>query len=394
MEDWEFFRQKAGEEDWLKLESSQPDLPLGRYSIAVCAPHRAGESIEVEVKTRPTEDSVERQTTDQCCCQLDKDGFGIILSAIDFTPGVWEIQCHGDLLSALMGEDWEITFSFRVTFDLEKAMVKLNQGLAFSPSPEDELNAWKSKLIDDVDRTLEETIRELFPEKSIELHPDTTLPTHYSLHLDEDIFTAETTKPIIISGQVKTDNPSPQHNLRLQITLQDPRTGKIVAQLFPPLPSPPFPLTFCYSLTVSSPCESYLLQGEVILREADPNHSQEITRQYFSVTAHWKTLQSLIISAKTAASLSHPPAPLAPLSADYNALRGASSLRWRGIFPPQLSAKTERKKKKKTPPTLPKLPSTQTASKKEYVWSKPEDQPSSSEWELIPELAITLKDET
>ena len=393
MENWEFFLQKVGTENWLKVDSPQPEFPQGRYFIAVCAAHRPQELIEVDISTRNNLRTRERIRQRQYTCQLDEAGFAILGAEIELTPGVWEIQCRGDLLSALMGENWQITLSLRVTLSFEKAATHFPSPRETPPvQPEKELTQLRSRLLDDADQMLQEIVDDLFPSFTPSPEWETSATNHsYRLHLDEEILVVQTAKPIIISGEITTQQQPPHPQLRLYIALRDPRTGDIVAELSPRLRNEPFPRTFCYSLTVPAQCESYLLEGELTLCDGTPQAEKQVfDHQSFTVSANWEKLEPIIVGAMSQSDFSHPPAPLSPLSGDLPL--SSKSPKEQGIFPPKLS----KAPKRKTPPILPNLPhttshSTEIPPPKEYVWSKPE---SPEEWELIPELVIIATDET
>ncbi|MFP4135042.1 MAG: hypothetical protein ACLFRN_11025 [Halothece sp.] len=391
MANWEFFLQTIGEENWLRLNSTQPDLPSGHYRLAARAPHHAQELIEVEVKTRQKKETLTRQQKQQHSCQLDQNGFGILVNNIQLTPGFWEIQCRRELMNVFTEPDWEIKLSLRVTLHLEKAKGKL----ATLPK-EETMETLRSRLIENADQMLEEVVSEVFSDINSHLHSAKNPKTeNYSLHLDQEIFTTPLNKPIIISGEIGSHHSSPPAELRLDIILRDPRTGEMITQLSPRLLTSSFPFPFCYSLTISHPCHTYLLQGEITLTDAtEKNASQVLAYQTFTVTANWEQLEPLVATAITSPNTFHPPAPLSPLSDQES-----SSQKWRGIFPPRLVSKY--KKKKKTSPQLPNLPNTivrekKRKPKKEYVWSQPDDkvaeEPKILEWELIPELVITSED--
>jgi hypothetical protein len=294
-----------------------------------------------------------------------------------------------------------------VTLSLDKAATHFSSQtvtpLALSsersqPSPETELIELRSRLLDDADQMLQDMLDELFPDSSLspELEKSAFAP-QYRLHLDEEILVAHTAKPIIISGEITTQQQPPHPQLRLHISLRDPRIGEIVAELSPRLRSERFPLTFCYSLTIPSRCESYLLEGEVTLcdKSTQDDQQQVLDTQAFTVSANWEKLEPMVVGVMSDSDFSHPPAPLSPLTAYDHSKNASSDLEKKpGVFPPKLS-KTP---KKKTPPKLPNLPnpstqSAQTTPLKEYVWSKP-DEATTGEWELIPELVIIATDET
>mgnify|MGYP006428727627 CR=1 FL=1 len=389
MANWEFFLQSIGEENWLRLTSTQPDIPSGHYRIAARAPHHAQELIEVEVKSRQKQETLTRQQ--QHSCRFDQNGFVILVDNIQLTPGFWEIQCRRELMNAFTQPDWEIKLSPRVTLQLEKAKGKL----ATIPK-EENIETLRSRLIEDADQILEEVVSDVLSDFPPHLTPqDNSKPEKYSLHLDQEVFTTPLNKPIIISGEIRSDHSSPSGELRLDIILRDPRTGEIITQLSPRLLTSSFPLPFCYSLTIPHPCNTYLLQGEITLKEVtETTASHVLAYQTFTVTANWEQLEPLIATAITSPHIFHPPAPLSPLSDQES-----SSQKWRGIFPPRLVSKP--KNKKKMSPHLPNLPNTivrekKRKPKKEYVWSKPDDkvveEPETLEWELIPELVITSED--
>jgi len=410
MENWEFFLQKVGTENWLSVDTAQPEFPNGRYTIAARAAHRPKEWIEVDIRTRHYLPTGEKVRKGQQTCQLDETGWARIVPDIELTPGVWEIQCRGDVLSALMGEDWEITLSLRVTLRLENAATHFPSSTVSAlttsdqlaaASPEEDFNQLRSRLLDDADQMFQEIVADLFPTftsgtETFDWQPSAT---PYTLHLDEDILVAQTSKPIILSGEITTQEEPPHPQLCLQISLRDPRTGETVAKLSPRLRNEPFPLTFCYSVSVPIPCESYLLEGEVVLCEAAfPGESTVFARHPFTVSANWEKLEPLVVGAIGTATVAHPPAPLSPLTFRENQFSRATASRGDRIFPPKLSTKAQ--KKKKTPPTLPQLPHHPSSSPvpvKEYVWSKPgeaTDASATTEWELISELVIIASDET
>ncbi len=399
MGNWEFFIQKVGDQYWSQLETSQPKFPNGRYSIATRAAHRANEVIEVKISTYPTKESLEKTPQKHHACQLDRDGFGILAHKIRLTPGIWEIQCHGDLLSELMGENWQITLTLSVDWRIEPIIFDSPRDQ--TTTIDEDLKALRSRLDQNIDTILQELVTELFPTLPPS-HPDPITSqteneeSEYSLQLDEDILIAQTNKPIIVSGQITTQKQPPHPKLRLKIILRDPRTGEIAAQLFPRLPNQPFPLIFCYSLSLPASCDSYLLQGEIFLCEISNEHKGKIfAHQPFTVNANWETLEPLLREARTNLKVSHPPAPLSPLSPNDSRLLPPVAPRSRGVFPPKLSQK--RNQKRDTPPRLPKLPNATATKPKEYVWSKPEEDnetATSLQWELVEELVIVSTDKT
>jgi len=231
---------------------------------------------------------------------------------------------------------------------------------------------------------LEEAVAELSPTLETTPEDNRHQPPAYSLQLDQDQLMADLSKPIIISGQAIAHQDAPHPPLRLMIALRDPRTGDLIAELFPRLPDSSFPVAFCYSLTVASSCGSYLLEGEVTLCEDNlRNQAQIFDRQPFTVTAQWEKLQSLLRVASP--TKSHPSAPLSPLLAKDTLSSGVSP-KWQGVLPPRLAAKRNHRYKKPSP-RLPSLPKSS-----ESVRSTPEAS-AAYEWELIPELVIISTDE-
>lgn len=407
MGNWQFFLQKVGDKNWSRVETLQPEIPNGRYYIAAWGAHRPHEIIDVKISATPTQETSHLRQTRSHSCQLDGDGFGILAHKLRLTPGIWKLQCCGDILSELMGEDWQVTLTLSVDWQFEPIVLSASSHRPALPQAEDDLETLRSRLDQDADQMLEEIVTEFFPTVVNQQQPFPNSLTsekemtsqgkeiehQYSLQLDQDSFIAQTNKPIIISGQITTEKQPPHPKLRLKIVLRDPRTGEIVAQLFPRLREEPFPRTFCYSLSVPPRCDSHVLQGEISLCEGTiHNNGKVFASGPFTVSTNWENLQPALTDARH--DLSDPPAPLSPLSAKDTQRLQSSFPRWEGIFPPQLSRKG--KKKKATPPTLPKLPNaTATKPKKEYVWSKPgEDRETPMSWDLIEELVVISKEKT
>ena len=401
MANWEFFLQTIGEENWFRLNSSQPDIPSGRYCLFARAPHHAHELIEVEVKTRQNRETLTRTPKFQHFCQLDENGFGMLVEEIQLKPGFWEIECRRELSQALTEPDWEIKLAPRVTLHLEKAAIQLKAektGELAATSQEESLESLRSRVLNHTDQMLEEVIEEVFSDFPSHLLPKgNSEQTQYSINLDQESFTAPLNKPIIISGKISSHSPSPPAELHLDIVLRDPRTGEIVTKLSPPIFPSSFPFPFCYSVTLAKPCNTYLLQGEITLTDtSEKNSPQVLAEQTFSVTATWEKLESLIASTITSPTIFHPPAPLSPLPEKTSSF---TKKKWQGVLPPRLVSKKENKKT--ISPTLPNLPNTivkdkKPKPKKEYVWSKPNNQAEQEhetlEWEIIPELVITSED--
>lgn len=168
MANWEFFLQTKGEENWLRLTSTQPDIPSGYYRIVARAPHHAHELIEVQIKTRQKQETLTRTQKQQHSCQLDQDGFGVLADEIELIPGFWEIQCRRELMNAFTQPDWENKLCPRVTLQLEKAARKGE--LATLPK-EENIEKLRSRLIQNADQILEEVVSDVFSDI------DSTLPS-------------------------------------------------------------------------------------------------------------------------------------------------------------------------------------------------------------------------
>lgn len=256
---------------------------------------------------------------------------------------------------------------------------------------EESLENLRSRLVNDADEILEELVSDIFSSVEAKLPPATNPETSpYSLHLEEDVLSVSLNKPILISGEVTSEHASASRELRLEIILRDPKTGTVVAQLSPRVFASSFPFPFCCSLTLSQPCNTYLLQGEITLIDATEKTSSGILAyQTFTVTANWKQLEPLVATAITSPQIFHPPAPLSP-SSDQD------STRWQGILPPKLTSR-----KRKMSPQLPNLPNTVVREKKrkpkqEDVCLEENDTVAeysqTLQWELIPELVITSEE--
>ncbi len=410
MEHWEFFLQKVGEQDWQKLQLTQPDIPTGEYNIAINNPHRAQQFLEVELHIPATEQSP--PSRHKTFAQLDEQGFAIVISQLNLQPGAWEIQCRGDILATLLGDDWEVTLWLQVTEAVSQTTPESSIEKVSDPTVIDEVEAvtqsiteetasetslteamatpnqvteLRSRLSDNADHILEEIVSDLL---SSEAGSSPEQPS-YTINLAETNLTATRNQSIFLSGQVIAHETSPDSSLRLEVILQQPETGKVVLQLFPQVLETPFPANFSYALTVPESCSSDYLEGNLRLLGSSEQGSPVLAQQSFYLTLTPSTFQPREITQ--ASGNSHTPVPYRP-SSQNEPLKEESKPFQSGVLPPRLFPKHYYKTRRK--PHLPQFPKKPPRKNETDVHDTESGDADSenhplAQWELVREFVIT-----
>lgn len=308
MANWEFFKQKVGDNHWQQLQGSAPEIPSGEYHLAIRGTHRPQQWIEVELDP-PEQAPINRQKR---FCQLDEQGFALIFPNIELHPGQWHIQCRSDIVAALMGDNWEINQSLEVTETLAVEIEPSQQRSDITTkTDQQDLEQLRSRLMNHADQMLEELVSDLLSpagSASEQNHERKSAPSaSYQLQLQQTHFLVETEQSLNLSGDVIAPELSHSSQLRIQVNLRNPETKKVVVQLFPQVLEAPFPKTFNYSLTLPPAWSTSFLEGEVTLLGTSEQESPVLARHSFRVTAVQQAVQSLQITASSETSDSSTP---------------------------------------------------------------------------------------
>jgi hypothetical protein len=112
MEHGQFLIQKIGDRSWRPLESPNTQLLEGRYRI-VARLNRANTDVEVRV-TYSSVDVPSRRRIQKRSRRTNAEGLMAVIPFTNFQPGIWEVQCSGDLMSDFLGKAWQYNFCLQV----------------------------------------------------------------------------------------------------------------------------------------------------------------------------------------------------------------------------------------------------------------------------------------
>lgn len=113
MEFWEFLIQKEGDRSWLPLESPSVEILEGKYRI-VARSSRSNTATEVRVTHYATEAMPPVRRVRKRSSQTNPEGLIVILPFTRLQPGLWELHCTGDVMSEMMGENWQYAMQLEV----------------------------------------------------------------------------------------------------------------------------------------------------------------------------------------------------------------------------------------------------------------------------------------
>ncbi|MEC4805353.1 MAG: hypothetical protein SAJ12_01580 [Jaaginema sp. PMC 1079.18] len=113
MKSWEFLIQKHGKNAWFPLKKSKLKLPAGRYRlVAQCdRPHL---DVDVRLTHQTLDTTPPQQRSQQRQGRTNSEGLMVIVPFVNFTPGLWEIRASSEIMSELLGENWQKVVKFRV----------------------------------------------------------------------------------------------------------------------------------------------------------------------------------------------------------------------------------------------------------------------------------------
>lgn len=113
MEQWQFLIQKQGERAWQPLESAYAEIVEGRYRI-VASSDSVNTDVEVRVVHQSASEIPPRRRIHKRLRRTNSEGLAAVMPFTDFTPGVWEVRCSGDLMSDMFGNSWQHNLRLQV----------------------------------------------------------------------------------------------------------------------------------------------------------------------------------------------------------------------------------------------------------------------------------------
>ncbi len=113
MEQWQFLIQKEGERTWHPLEKPNVEITEGRYRV-VARSNRTNTDVEVRVTHSSPSELPPIRRIQKRIRRVNSEGLMAIIPFTYLKSGIWELQCSGDLMSDLLGGNWEYTVNLVV----------------------------------------------------------------------------------------------------------------------------------------------------------------------------------------------------------------------------------------------------------------------------------------
>ncbi len=113
MEQWQFLIQKEGERTWHPLQKPNVEITEGRYRV-VARSNRTNTDVEVRVTHSSPSELPPIRRIQKRVRRINSEGLIAIIPFTYLKSGIWELQCSGDLMSDLLGVNWQYTISLNV----------------------------------------------------------------------------------------------------------------------------------------------------------------------------------------------------------------------------------------------------------------------------------------
>ncbi|MDZ8052098.1 MAG: hypothetical protein RMX68_001175 [Aulosira sp. ZfuVER01] len=113
MEHWQFLIQRQGDRAWHTLESPKVEILEGRYRV-LARSNRPNIDVEVRVTHSSTQEVPPKRRVQKRSRRTNSEGLMAVIPYTYFKPGIWELQCSGDLMSDILGKSWQHNVYLRV----------------------------------------------------------------------------------------------------------------------------------------------------------------------------------------------------------------------------------------------------------------------------------------
>jgi hypothetical protein len=254
MEHWQFLIQKQGDRSWHTLESPNTDIIEGKYRV-LARSQRPNTDVEVRVTHSLTQELPPRRRIQKRSRRTNAEGLMAVLPFTYFKPGVWELQCSGDLMSDILGKSWQYSVRLQVLpQSINRVITRLDAGEVEESSDYLDANVTVKLAI-----PLEPTIN--ITAESVSYH-DTDLPAET---LDDPVLD-QPVSPVWLKGE--TAEQILQNLLDLALPVSEPLLeDKTVTDNSVEPTSPPLLLTLDQGTYVASWGENLTINGKVELKE-------------------------------------------------------------------------------------------------------------------------------
>ncbi|MDB9347795.1 hypothetical protein [Nodularia spumigena] len=360
MEQWQFLIQKQGDRSWHNLESPNLEISEGWYRV-LARSHLRNTDVEIRIIHSSIQEIPPKRRIQKRSQRTNAEGLMAVIPFTHLQPGIWELQCSGDLISDLFGKSWQYGIYLQV-FSEEStrvwkeshsgeniasnlpqspdAIADGNLKSAITPEP---LSSSKSDqeptdlptetVTDGTD--IEQPVSPVFlkgesAEQILQNLMDLALPisetlleegkvedsvaikprTPLCLTLERETHVAHWGEIVVIHGRVdlqdqtnqESDTAPPEilYTLELVIELRSPLSSEILTQVRQPLPNSSLPMVISSAIDIPIDCESKLILADINLYGALTEFGEVIilANQSFTITADVTELLAITAAAK------------------------------------------------------------------------------------------------
>ena len=121
MEQWQFLIQKQGDRSWHNLESPNLEISEGWYRV-LARSHLRNTDVEIRIIHSSISEISPKRQIQRRSQRTNAEGLMAVIPFTHLQPGIWELQCSGDLISDLFGKSWQYGIYLQV-FSEESPMV-------------------------------------------------------------------------------------------------------------------------------------------------------------------------------------------------------------------------------------------------------------------------------
>ena len=339
MENWQFLIQKQGDRAWRNLGSPIVEIIEGKYRVVACS-NLANMDVEVRVTHASTLEVPPKRRKQMRSRRTNAEGLIAVIPFTHLKPGIWELQCCGDLMSDLLGKSWQYSVYLQVVPNLAlgearnwrpgEMGTREHEELSLSttyPNPKGNSKPLLSPNRDEViidepvspvwlkaqaaEQILQNLIELALPlsdplledETKVEDSPTAIPDLPLLLTLEAETYVACWGQTLTINGLVKpheTSNLERVSGGELRIELYSPDGSKRLTQVRQPLPDKLLPFTIKCPIEIPSDCKSKLVLADISLSGvlADSGAAKLLAHHSFTITANVTELLAISAAVK------------------------------------------------------------------------------------------------
>jgi hypothetical protein len=203
MDNWQFLIQRQGDRAWHTLESPKGEILEGRYRV-LARSNRPNIDVEVRVIHSSTQEIPPKRRIQKRSRRTNSEGLMAVIPYTYFKPGIWELQCSGDLMSDILGKSWQYNIYLRVLpQDIDESVTISDDGNTVASDSADDLsiipieNLLSANSIESTD-----TQNASVGDPKLTLATQTSSATTTSVDdLEEDVMIDQPVSPVWVKGE-------------------------------------------------------------------------------------------------------------------------------------------------------------------------------------------------